>query len=148
MYDEGKFNQFSNGAARKLSNVEFSALMVHAPPHPPLPPLPPPTPSPPLPPTQVLKVGPFHQHYQTLSARHAARGDITAALIALERGADRHPRWGCGYHAQSCMCLHPPPPPTPPAACALLFASRPFAHPPPLPKGTKALGGWRRRATR
>ncbi len=52
---------------------------------------------------QVLKVGPFHEHYQTLSQRHHARGDITAALIALERGADRHPRWGCGYHTQSMM---------------------------------------------
>ena len=28
LYDAAKFNQFSNGAARKLSNVEFSALMV------------------------------------------------------------------------------------------------------------------------
>jgi hypothetical protein len=28
LYDVEKFNLFSNGFARKLSNVEFSALMV------------------------------------------------------------------------------------------------------------------------
>jgi hypothetical protein len=109
LYDAEKFNLFSNGFARKLSNVEFSALMVcyirdrtvYF--------LSTSMPSSPRIRTQlsdlfqVLKVGPFHQHYQTLSQRHHARGDITAALIALERGADRHPRWGCGYHAQSTM---------------------------------------------
>jgi hypothetical protein len=113
LYDTDKFNLFSNGFPRKLSNAEFSALMVRlclrhiSPPpamfHPPL------TVRPPC--TQVLKVGPFHEHYQTLSQRHYARGDITAALIALERGADRHPRWGCGYHAQSTMSARPHPPP-------------------------------------
>jgi hypothetical protein len=42
----------------------------------------------------ALRAGGAPRAWQALAARHAARGDQTARLIALERCSDLHPGWG------------------------------------------------------
>jgi hypothetical protein len=53
----------------------------------------------------LLRVGPFVDAWDRLARERLSRGDVTAGLIAAERGSARNPGWGCCLWSQASL-LH------------------------------------------